>query len=288
MNSAADDIFSIKGNGMEAFQGTLDKNVDMSLVDPKQMVRCYLRPNRQYSAVIDAAAIVNAKAMGYRVENSGEQVLAHLIPGVPYNLTQMTFQAHRAVLCTPMEYEIIKRQMASPEAQNVTKQIQDMRAHQAVTSKRMQTEAQRRAEESARQEYLEDEQRTAKAQDLQRHTIEHLREVEDNQAAAARDQMLGQMTAEDLEVHCESLRAQGEAMSRNMGERARAAIAQTTTEEIAELRTRWGQLHPATGREAAKPAASLEQRAKNLNQLLAAGILTQEAYDRQLAALVSE
>lgn len=288
MNAAADDIFSQKGNGLEGFEGTLDRNVDMSLVDPKQMIKCYLRPNRQYSAIIDATAIVNAKAMGYRVENAGEQVLAHLIPGVAYNLTQMTFQAHRAVLCTPMEYEIIRRQMASPEAQNVTKQIQDMRAHQSMSSKRMQTEAQRKAEDAARAEYLEDEQRLQKAQELQRHTIEQIREVAENESAAARDKMLGQMTADDLEAHCEAMRQQGEAMSSNMGDRGKAAIAQTTADEIADLRTRWGQLHPATGREAAKPAASLEQRARNLKQLLASGILTQEAYDRQIAVLVSE
>lgn len=288
MNAAADDIFSQKGNGLEGFEGTLDRNVDMSLVDPKQMIKCYLRPNRQYSAIIDATAIVNAKAMGYRVENAGEQVLAHLIPGVAYNLTQMTFQAHRAVLCTPMEHEIIKRQMASPEAQNVTKQIQDMRAHQSTSSKRMQTEAQRKAEDAARAEYLEDEQRLSKAQDLQRHTIEQIRETADNETAAARDKMLGQMTTEDLEAYCDELRRQGEAMSRNMGERGKAAIAQTTADEIADSRTRWGQLHPATGRESAKPTASIEQRAKNLQQLLSAGILTQEAFDRQIAALVSE
>lgn len=289
----AEAIDQLEGGGSPGasvfFEGSIDRNAETTLVDPRQLVTCYLRPNRQYSMVVDPMALMTAQAQGYKVDRSDPvKPTAHFIPGKAYRVSKQTFAANRAVLCTANEYAILRAQERSLAHQDVTKQVQAMRSHQLQVSRQTMTADQIAKEEELRKRAAADEGAIAAAERLQQQAIDGKKHEEAQAADAARDSLLGTMSAEQLEAHCATTLADADIVSARFGERGRAQVMQAAQEEADALRLRWSQLHPTTRDEPASGGNSLADRAKKLRGLLESGVITQPEFDRQLAQMVSE
>lgn len=270
------------------FEGSIDRNAATTLVDPKQLVTCYVRPGRQFSMVVDPMALVTAQRQGYRIDRTNPvKPAAHFIPGKAYRLSKQTFAANRAVLCTEREYAVLRAQERSPAHQEVTAQIQAMRSHQMQASRQTMSADQLAKEAEFRKRYEEEEGAVAAAEQLQQRTIDAKKQQEAAQADEARDSLLGAMTAEQLDAHCSTIIADADIVSARFGERGRAQVMQAAQEEAEALRLRWSQLHPVA-REAAPAGVSAVDRMKKLRALLDASLITQDEFDRQLAQMVNE
>lgn len=286
------DQFEANGNpgAMMPFEGTIDRNAATTLVNPRELVTCYVRPGRQYSMVVDPMALVTARAQGYQIDHKDPvRPVAHFIPGKAYRLSQKTFAANRAVLCTAPELSILLAQQRSLSHQDVTKQVQAMRAERVQTSRQMMTPEQLSKEQQMRARYVEEDGAAAAAEQFQQRVIAEKKQEEATAADVARDSILGALTAEQLDAHCAGLMAQADAVSAGFGQRGREQVMLATKEEVDGLRLRWSQLHPvARDAEVRKVPADLATRAAKLRSLLDAGAITQPEFDRQLTQLVNE
>lgn len=268
-----------------AFQGYVDANLNTTFIDPRQMVEVMVRPGRQYSQVVD---YLPPNAPGYRRESNPDgTVTAHFLPGQKYRVSRQTLQNNAGVLCTVPEYRTIKQKQASPSAQKVQREIEMMRAHTSqvavVTPEMRSREQQLRKEAAAHATQVERMEAEAK------HAIDAQREAQERALALSKSQQLAQMTPEHFEAYLADKRQRQMKLAESLGEHGRRSLLMGIEQDEEDERTKFQAAQSTRGLvRSEKPSADLATRAKRLQELLEAGVLTQENYDRQLQALVGE
>lgn len=279
--------------GMVAFDGSIDPNRNLSLIDPKETIEVYVRPNRTFSHVIDPGVLAGLPKDKFTIESIGGDFRATYLPGIKYRVSRLTLLQNAAVLCTPGEYYKILAQNRLPSSQNVQRQIEEMGRYQreqsalTLTDKQRQREAELRgaamAEEKAAE--VDDRQRVQAQQDHDRREGERQR--------ATIDAQLAQMDAHALERHLQQLRDQSAALIARLGERGKVIEDELAREEE-QIRLRWSQLQtqraatrdaPAAG--AAAPKAGVEERIAQLRGLLEKKLINQAEFDRQVALAIA-
>ncbi len=269
-----------------AFQGFVDANLNTTFIDPRQMVEVMVRPGRQYSQIVD---YLPPNAPGYRQQaNQDGTVTVHFLPGQKYRVSRQTLQNNAGVLCTVPECKQIQQIQASPQAQKVQRDIELMRAHtsqvSSVAPEMRSREEQLRKEAAAHATAIE-------RMELQARTaIDSQREARDRATALAKTQQLSTMSPEQFEVYLSDKRARQMRLADTLGEHGKRALLAGIDQDEQDERAKFQAAQSTRGlvRSEAAPSADIMTRAKRLQELLSAGVMTQDAYDRQLQALVGE
>src|SRR5438105_2571811 len=106
-----------------AFDGSINKNLDTSLFDPRTMVEVYLRPNRQFSQVVDPDALRGLPQDKYTIRALAEGgASVHYLAGVRYRVPFSVYLSNAAVLASPQEYAAIRHNESTPDHQRVQRE----------------------------------------------------------------------------------------------------------------------------------------------------------------------
>jgi len=285
---------NVGSTGTVSFSGSIDPNRDLNYVDPKSMIEVFVRPHRQFSHVVDPAVLRGIKKDQFTIEQIGPDFRACYLPDMPYRVARSTYEANRAVLCTRGEYVKIKAQEKTPEHRNVQRQILEMREHQSQTSRAAMTDQQKDRELELRNAATVHAKSVEIAEQKKREVVKEVETREHAEKKAEMDRRLAAMDQAAFEDYLADLRAQSAPVIARTGERARRILEEELNHEEETLRTRYGQLQlaraatrptsaPSQDEPCADPAAKIEK----LRAFLAAGTLTQDEFDRQVARLIS-
>lgn len=278
----------LQARGPVSFQGSVDPNLDLTFIDPRQMVEVVVKPGRAFSQVLDQ--LPPGASSHYRTEMGRDgAVSAHYLPGKVYKVARQTLENNRGVLCTPAEYRQIQELSKTAQAQKVQRDIEEMRAYQVQISNEKQPVAAKTREEELRRAAADHatkyEQQRAEAQQVATTASEQRQ----REAAQRQTVELAQMSAEQFEDHLATKRARTQHFAETLGSRGREAVLATIEQDENDLRQKWQNAQMSRGlKRETQTEAGPDQRVQRLRVLRDSGVITQDDFDRQLAKLVAE
>ncbi len=252
---------------MAGFEGSLRGGpgdaVDLRLADPKAEVVAFVRPGRGLSAGIPE---------GTRVK-----------------VTQATFLANRGTLCTAEELARIKHSQGGAQSQAVDRDLQSMR-RSYIQASRLQMDPAKLAAEREKAEHELGEVQERQAADMARAHAEMVKPPAPRPVP---------QSPEELKQRIDDLQAQRDRLGASFGTKGRAELDRVFQAELEELAQAFQAAQLARQVEEARaeeiqerrgvaPAAQKTPRERlvELKAMLTDGLITDELYEKQRAAIV--